>query len=410
MQSGNFSDDDDDKRTIVIIIIIIRLNRFSGLEKTKLRDILKQRMSTDQKPSVPVPEPDPALLPMAHMDYAAAASHPQYDPKDMDESQFKPLSHYAQPYYRSNAGDNGAQQQQYQSQQHRQNHQYPQQQSSTSRNGQQYSNNSISRSSFSRTSLTTADATKTPKSSSVEYHMRNNYGADYKVIDSDERQQPPPLPPNRTTTSGPSTSGQQNSTAGQEAATSAGSAGSGANGAEAATKEVPYKRLYSMNGMGLANNDPDTGSGGRQSLSDRPSRQSPGTSGAAYSRSAEDRDRDGGAQRRDSRDSQAYSRFGYRDFVEVENEHARLKRNAKYVNRDQQSDQSVGAPNELSYRTRNRYYVITRLTSRLNMCSSVCRVTPVTFLIITLFQNWKIRLLFSKCAPAHARVRSFPES
>ncbi|KAL4100633.1 hypothetical protein QTP88_020669 [Uroleucon formosanum] len=100
-----------------------------GLEKTRLREILKQRMSIDQKsilqPLIPIPNPvgptsssdaaDASSLSLSTNNLLYSNTGGQQDAAETTP-QFRPRSHYAQPYYQS-TGSNHLQQQQQQQQQ-----------------------------------------------------------------------------------------------------------------------------------------------------------------------------------------------------------------------------------------------------------------------------------------------------
>lgn len=124
------------RRAIINITIAVRdrlsiqnntnylLMLLTGLEKTRLREILKQRMSIDQKqilqPSMPLSNP---AGPSSSSDAADASSlslstsnllySPTGGPQDAAETtpQFRPRSHYAQPYYQSTGSNHNNQQQ-----------------------------------------------------------------------------------------------------------------------------------------------------------------------------------------------------------------------------------------------------------------------------------------------------------
>lgn len=86
---------------------------FTGLEKTRLREILKQRMSIDQKPLLPPLIAMPKPIPISSADAAEASSlsmstgNQQQDGAETTP-QFRPRSHYAQPYYQSTSNSMAA--------------------------------------------------------------------------------------------------------------------------------------------------------------------------------------------------------------------------------------------------------------------------------------------------------------
>lgn len=150
---------------------------FIGLEKTRLREILKQRMSIDQKnllamqhsagPALPPETGDASSLTMSMSNLMVnSGGQPTHDSKDAPETtpQFKPRSHYAQPYYQSMAGGSN-------------------QQPSTSGGGGQ---NPMGQTSYGRNSL----AMETRQNSLVENHYNSGYNQNKSPT-------PPPLLPNR---------------------------------------------------------------------------------------------------------------------------------------------------------------------------------------------------------------------
>lgn len=253
---------------------------FLGLEKTRLREILKQRMSIDQKnlmamqhsagPALPPETGDASSLTMSMSNLMFnSGGQSTHDSKDAAETtpQFKPRSHYAQPYYQSTAGGSN------------------QQPTTSGGSGQ---NSMGQATSYGRNSVTM----ETRQNSLVENHYNSGYNQNKSPT-------PPPLLPNRMHNT--------NNDQYQGGGNSQSSMYGGGN-----------RRSYGLNSGGGGG-----GGGGppavapRQSQIDRPSRRN---------------DEGGGLQYRDSR---VYGPGQYDGGgVDDDTESSVLRRNTKYVNKE----------------------------------------------------------------------------
>uniref|UniRef100_A0A2S2NZM2 Junctophilin-3 n=1 Tax=Schizaphis graminum TaxID=13262 RepID=A0A2S2NZM2_SCHGA len=277
-----------------------------GLEKTRLREILKQRMSIDQKsilqPLISVPN---AVGPSSSSpDAADAASlslstnnllYTATGQQDAAETtpQFRPRSHYAQPYYQSTGGNQQQQQQQ--------------------SGGFGLPQSSNMGQSLARNSLTP----DTRQNSSPNHRPQQNHGHIQNSGGSSAAPTPPP-PPSRPSSSSNGIAGDQYHGNTQNAGYGTGS----------------IRRPYGQNGGGGA---PPTA---RQSIVDRASfsqqrmPSSSSSSHAAYSRANEDGMGAGAASPRHDSTSRPSRYNQYEVGVDDDTDPSLLRRNTKYVNRE----------------------------------------------------------------------------
>lgn len=266
------------------------------MEKTRLREILKQRMSIDQKaamlPSmmnmqnssglVPPLEQTDASSSLAsnHLYNSGGSGQQSFDSKDVAETtpQFKPRSHYAQPYYQSTGNNHNQQQQQHQ--------QLP-----------TTSQNSISQA-YTRNNVTSE---RRQNSLTDNLHHQQQHG--YNQNNMSTQPSPPPSRMNSNNDQYPGAGNLQNNF-------SCGGAGSGNRrslGQNGGARQSLIDRSSTASHPVYHHND-DSGGGGR------------GTFG-------------GGSQRRDS-NSRLQRDYRQYDGTGEEDTDSSLRRNTKYVNRE----------------------------------------------------------------------------